>query len=510
MAIPFNVILHMNLQLTPQALKTAVKKLKFRTRAFINGKFVDALSGETFVTENPATGKTLARIAQCEAPDVDLAVKAGRKAFESGSWSRLRPADRKKIMLQFADLLEANAGEIALLDCLEAGKPIADCANMDVPDTIHCLRWHAETIDKLYDCVSPTGPENLALILREPVGVVGCVIPWNFPAQMAAWKLGPALATGNSVVLKPAELTSLSALRMAELASEAGLPDGVLNVVPGHGPTAGRAIGVHQDVDMVAFTGSTEVGRHFLNYAAESNLKRIILECGGKSPQVVLADAPDLDNVAQNAVGAAFWNMGENCSCGSRLIVHRKVKDELVSKVAELAKTWKVGDPLDPETRVGAMIEKPHLEKVLGYIQSGKQSGAKLVRGGRRILENTGGYFVEVTLFDEVTNQMKIAREEIFGPVLSVIAVNSEEEAVAIANDTNYGLAASVYTRDLNTAHRVAKAIRAGTVSVNCFSEGDITTPFGGFKESGFGGRDKSVWAHEQYTELKTIWMQLA
>ena len=499
----------MQLTLEKKAIQKAVARLKFRTQAFIDGKFVKAQSGKTFTTENPATGQPLAQIAACDAPDVDRAVKAARKAFESGAWSRQKPADRKKVLLKFADLLETHAGELALLDTLEAGKPIGDCATMDIPDTIYCIRWHAEAIDKIYDRVSPTGPENLALILREPVGVVGCVVPWNFPAQMVAWKIGPALAAGNSVVLKPAELTSLSAIRMAELAAEAGLPAGVFNVVPGYGETAGQAIGRHMDVDMVAFTGSTEVGRYFLKYAAESNLKRIILECGGKSPQVVFADAPDLDVVAANAVSAAFWNMGENCSCGSRLIVHKTIKDELVAKLSKLAKTWKVGDPLDPQNRLGAMIEKPHLEKVLGYIEAGKGEGAKLVLGGKRILEKSGGYFVEVTIFDEVSNRMKIAREEIFGPVLSVIPFSTEEEAIAMANDTNYGLAASLYTRDLNTAHRAARAIRAGTVSVNCFSEGDITTPFGGFKESGFGGRDKSLWAHEQYTELKTIWMQL-
>ncbi len=490
-------------------VKKTAAKLKFRTRAFIDGKFADAQIGKTFTTENPATGKPLAEIAACDTPDVDRAVKAARRSFESGVWSRLKPGERKKVLLKWADLLETNASELALLDTLEAGKPIGDCATMDIPDTIYCIRWHAEATDKLYSHVSPTGPENLGLVLREPVGVVGCVIPWNFPAQMAAWKLGPALAAGNSVVLKPAELTSLSAIRMAELAAEAGLPAGVLNVVPGLGETAGQAIGRHLDVDMVAFTGSTEVGRCFLRYAAESNLKRIILECGGKSPQVVFEDAPDLDSVANNAVGAAFWNMGENCSCGSRLIVHKRIKDELVERVAKLAKTWKVGDPLDPRNRLGAMIEKPHLEKVLGYIAAGKAEGARLVMGGQRILEKAGGYFVEVTIFDEVSNQMKIAREEIFGPVLSVISFSTEDEAIALANDTNYGLAASLYTQDLNRAHRAARAIRAGTVSVNCFSEGDITTPFGGFKQSGFFGRDKSIWAHQQYTELKTLWMQL-
>jgi 4-(gamma-glutamylamino)butanal dehydrogenase len=500
----------MSLELNSKSIRAAVAKLKFRTQAFIDGQFVKARSGKTFATENPATGKPLAEIAACDAPDVDRAVKAARKSFESGVWSGMKPGDRKKVLLQFADRLEANAGELALLDTLEAGKPISDCATMDIPDTIHCIRWHAEAVDKLYGHISPTCSDNLALILREPVGVVGCVVPWNFPAQMAAWKIGPALAAGNSVILKPAELTSLSAIRMAELAAEAGLPAGVFNVVPGFGETAGQALGRHRDVDMVAFTGSTEVGRFFLKYAAESNLKRIILECGGKSPQVVFEDAADLEAVATHAVSAAFWNMGENCSCGSRLIVHQSVKDELVSRIATLAQTWKVGDPLDPRSRLGAMIEKPHLEKVLAYIEAGTAEGANLVLGGKRILEKTGGYFVEVTLFDEVDNRMKIAREEIFGPVLSVISFDAEEEAIALANDTNYGLAASLYTRDLNRAHRAARAIRAGTVSVNCFSEGDITTPFGGFKESGFGGRDKSVWAHEQYTELKTIWMQLA
>jgi gamma-glutamyl-gamma-aminobutyraldehyde dehydrogenase len=500
----------MNYPLEVQAIRAAVPRLKFRTQAFIDGTFTPAQSGKTFTTENPATGKPLAQIAACDAPDVDRAVKAARKSFESGVWSRQKPADRKKVLLKFADVLEANAGELALLDTLEAGKPIADCATMDIPDTIACIRWHAEATDKIYDRVSPTGPENLALVLREPLGVVGCVVPWNFPAQMVAWKIGPALAAGNSVVLKPAELTSLSALRMAELAAGAGVPAGVFNVVPGFGETAGQAIGRHPDVNLVAFTGSTEVGRYFLKYSAESNLKRILLECGGKSPQVVFADAPELEVVANHAVSAAFWNMGENCSCGSRLIVHQSIKDELVARVARLAKTWKVGDPLDPQNRLGAMIEKPHLEKVLGYIAAGQAEGAKLVMGGNRILQETGGYFVEVTMFDVATHAMKIAREEIFGPVLSVISFSTEEEAVALANDTNYGLAASLYTQDLNRAHRVARALRAGTVSVNCFSEGDLTTPFGGFKESGFGGRDKSLWAHEQYTELKTIWMQLA
>ena len=499
----------MALELESAAIRQAAAKLKFRTKAFIGGKFADAASGRAFPTENPCTGETLARVAECDEVDVDRAVRAARTAFEKGTWSRMSPADRKRILLRLADLVEKYDWELALLDCLEAGKPIRDCATIDLPDTVKCLRWHAEAVDKLYDRVAPTGPENVALIVREPVGVVGAVIPWNFPVQMAAWKLAPALAGGNSVVLKPAEQTSLSALRLAELAAEAGLPDGVLNVTPGLGESAGQAIGRHMDVDMVAFTGSTEVGRLFLKYAAESNLKRIVLECGGKSPQVVMADAPNLDTVAEHVVSAAFWNMGENCSCGSRLVVAEALKSKLLEKVLALTRQWTVGDALDPATRIGALIEKTHLRKVLSYIEAGRAEGAALLLGGKQLRADSGGYFVEATVFEGVRSTMRIAREEIFGPVLSVLSFRDEAEAVSIANDTAYGLAASLHTANVGSAHRMARAIRAGTVSVNCYSEGDITTPFGGYKQSGFFGRDKSLHAHNQYTELKTIWLQL-
>lgn len=500
----------MNLTLEPKALKSAIGKLKFRTQAFIDGKFTPSASGKTYESLNPANNKKLADIAACNVEDVNRAVKAARQAFERGAWSKLKPGDRKGIMLKYVELLEKNAMEIALLDSLDAGKPIYDCVSIDIPDTIHCIHWHAELIDKLYDRMAPTGPENVAMIVREPMGVIGLLVPWNFPAQMAAWKLGPSLAAGNSVVLKPARQTSLSALRMAELAAEAGIPNGVFNVVTGDGPIIGKAICLHRDVDMVAFTGSTEVGRELLRYSADSNLKRVILELGGKSPQVVLADAPDLDLVAANALNSAFWNMGENCSSGSRLIVDRKLKDALLDKLIGLVKPLPVGDQTDPNTRVGPLITRSHMETVLHYIDAGKKEKAKIALGGKRILENTGGNYVEITIFDEVNNNMRIAREEIFGPVLAVLPVKDDEEAVRVANDTNYGLAASIYTQNVNRAHRVARALRAGTVSVNCYSEGDLTTPFGGFKESGFFGRDKSVYAHEQYTELKTIWMQIA
>ena len=481
----------------------------YRTQAFIDGRFRDAESGETLITENPATGRELARIAAGGAADIDAAVRAARRVFETGTWSRMAPAERKKTLLRYADLLEANLEELATLDALEAGKPITDCLEVDLPDTIRTFRWYAEAIDKIFDAVAPTGADALGLIVREPIGVVGAVLPWNFPILMAAWKAAPALAAGASLIIKPAELTSLSTIRMAELAAEAGIPAGVFNVVPGLGETAGEALGRHMDVDMVSFTGSTEVGRLFLKYAAESNLKKITLECGGKSPQLVLADPPDLDTVAEQVLIAALANQGENCSCGSRLIVQRSVHDELVERLVAGLPEWKVGDPMDPDTKLGPMIERPHLDKVLGYIEAGRADGARVAAGGNRILTETGGYFVAPTIFDNVSNSMSIAREEIFGPVLSTIPFDTEDEGLRLANETSYGLAASVYTRDLDAAFRVARAIRAGTVSVNSYSEGDVTTPFGGYKQSGFGGRDKGLEAFDQYTEKKTIWVTL-
>jgi gamma-glutamyl-gamma-aminobutyraldehyde dehydrogenase len=483
--------------------------MAFRTQAFIDGKFRDAASGQTFVTENPATGRPITEVAAGDAVDVDAAVRAARRAFEDGRWSRLAPVDRKQVLLRFADAIEANLEELATLDALEAGKPITDCRDVDLPDAVRTVRWYAEAIDKMFDAVAPTGPGALGLIVREPIGVVGAVVPWNFPLLMAIWKIAPALAAGNSMVVKPSKLTSLSAIRLAELASAAGLPDGALNVVPGPGGTAGQALGRHMDVDMVTFTGSTEVGRLFLTYAAESNLKGITLECGGKSPQVVLAEPPDLDLVADQVLFAALMNQGENCSCGSRLIVHRSVQEPLLERLVAKLPEWTVGDPMDAATRIGPMIERPHLDKVLGYISAGRSEGAHVLAGGGRILEESGGYFVAPTIFGDVGNSMKIAREEIFGPVLSAIPFDDEAEGIRLANETSYGLAASVYTRDLDAAFRVARALRAGTVGVNAYSEGDITTPFGGYKQSGFGGRDKGLEAFDQYTEKKTIWVTL-
>jgi gamma-glutamyl-gamma-aminobutyraldehyde dehydrogenase len=482
---------------------------KFRTQAFIDGAFRDAASGETFVSENPATGRPITEVASGDTVDIDAAVKAARRAFEDGRWSRMAPADRKTILLRYADAIEANSEELATLDALEGGKPITDCREVDLPETVKTVRWYAEAIDKVFDAVAPTGPDALGLIIREPVGVVGAVVPWNFPILMAAWKIAPALAAGNSMIVKPSRLTSLSAIRLAELAAGAGVPDGVLNVVPGSGAGAGQALGRHMDVDKVTFTGSTEVGREFLHYAAEGNLKEVTLELGGKSPSLVLAEPPDLGIVAEQVLFAALMNQGENCSCGSRLIVHRSVHDELVERLAAGLAAWPVGDPMNPATRIGPMIERPHLEKVMGYIARGRAEGARVVTGGDRVLESSGGYFVAPTIFDGVTNSMSIARDEIFGPVLSTIPFDDEAEGIRLANETSYGLAASIYTKDLDAAFRVSRALRAGVIGVNAYSEGDITTPFGGYKQSGFGGRDKGLEAFEQYTEKKTIWVTL-
>ena len=474
--------------------------------AFINGAFRPAASGKTFDTINPATGKVLAAIAACDSTDVDFAVSKAKEAFDDGRWRSLSPNERKTVLLKFAKLLEENSHELAVLESLDSGKPVRECQTIDVPDTIHTIRWHAELIDKIYDTTAPTGANALALVVREPIGVVGCVLPWNFPLLMLAWKIGPALAAGCSVIVKPAEQTSLTTLRVAELAHEAGVPAGVLNIVTGTGKDVGEPIGMHKDVAMVSFTGSTPTGRRFLRYAADSNLKRIVLECGGKNPAVVMNDAEDLDLVAEQVVSGAFWNMGENCSATSRLIVHASVKDELLTRIGAYLRDWKMGDPLDPENRVGSLVSPEHFEKVKSYLDQAISEKLSVVHGGR----TDKSIFVEPTVIDGVTAESRLFQEEIFGPILSVTTFSDISQAIALANDTPYGLAASVYTGSLRNAIRLSREIRAGVVTVNCFGEGDATTPFGGFKESGFGGRDKSIFAHDQYTELKTIWIDVS
>ncbi len=490
----------MNL-LTRDEYEAIAAGLTFPAGAFIDGGFRPALSGKTFATVNPATGKALADVADCGAEDVDFAVAKAREAFDDGRWSRIHPARRKDVLIRLCKLITRNSRELAVMESLDSGKTIFDCESVDLPETIDCLKWHAEAVDKIYDQVSPASDDHVALVVREPIGVVGLVLPWNFPLLMLAWKIGPALAAGCSVVVKPAPETTLTALRMAELAAEAGLPRGVLNVVPGGGPEVGEPIGRHMDIDMVSFTGSTTTGKRFLVYAAESNAKEVVLEMGGKNPAIVMDDAENLDRVAGHVVNGAFWNMGENCSASSRLVVHRAVKAELLERIRIHARHWNVGDPLDPATRVGALVSGAHFDKVRGYLDKAD----KVVFGGRA--ENG---FVEATVVELPDNDGILAREEIFGPVLGVIEVSSFDEAIRIANDTDYGLAASIFTANAKRAIRGARAIRAGTVTVNSYGEGDITTPFGGHKQSGFGGRDNSLHAHDQYTQLKTIWIDLA
>ena len=486
--------------LTTEEYRSIAAGLTLPTQAFIDGSFRAARSGKTFASVNPATGEELAKIAACGAEDVDFAVEKARDAFEDGRWSRLHPAERKAVLIRLAKLIKRNARELAVMESLDSGKTIYDCETVDLPETVNCLIWHAELIDKIYDQVSPASDDHIAMIVREPVGVVGLVLPWNFPLLMLAWKIGPALAAGCSVIVKPAEETSLTALRVAELAMEAGLPAGVLNVVPGFGPEVGEPLGRHMDVDAVSFTGSTETGRRFLTYAGESNLKEITLEMGGKNPAIVLDDAPNLDRVAAHVVNGAFWNMGENCSASSRLIVQKGVRAALLERIAAHLREWPVGDPLDPENRVGALVSNAHFDKVSSYLEKDLQV---LIGGAAK------GGFVEPTVV-AVDPDSRQAREEIFGPVLSVITVDTPDQAIRLANDTRYGLAASIFTSDIRRALRGARAIRAGTVTVNSFGEGDISTPFGGFKASGFGGRDNGIQAHDQYTQIKTIWVDLA
>lgn len=480
--------------------------IRFRDKAFIDGKFVAARSGRTFESINPATGETLAEVASCGEEDVDRAVASARRAFQSGSWSRSSPAHRKEVLLRLAQLLRENLQELALLESLDMGKLVADAATIDVPGSAGIFQWYAEAIDKLYDEVAPTGSGDLVLVRREPLGVVGAVVPWNFPLDMATWKCAPALAAGNSVVLKPAEQSPFSALRLAELAMEAGLPAGVLNVVPGLGETAGQALGRHMDVDCLAFTGSTAVGKMFLQYSGQSNMKQVWLETGGKSPNLVFADCANLDAAADMAAFGIFFNQGEVCSANSRLLVQRGVKDAMVEKLAARAAATQPGDPLDPASKMGALVDARHAANVMRFVEAGKKT-ARLVIGGDQVTVNGRGSFVQPTIFDDVSPQDTIAREEIFGPVLSIIAFDDEEEAIRIANDSVYGLAASLWTDSLSRAHRISERLHAGTVSVNTVDALSPMTPFGGFKQSGFG-RDLSLHALDKYTALKTTWIK--
>ncbi len=486
----------------------AARALHIDGRAFIAGARVAAFDGATFDCRSPIDGRSLAQVARCGAPDIDAAVACARRAFDDGRWSHKPPAARKKTLLRFAEAILAARDDLALLETLDMGKPVQQSLAVDVASAARCIAWYAEAVDKIYDEIAPTPRTALALVTREAMGVIGAVVPWNYPMIMAAWKLGPALAAGNSVVLKPSEKSPLSALRLAEIAVASGLPEGVFNVVPGYGHEAGEALALHMDVDAIGFTGSTRVGRKMLEYAGRSNLKRVYNELGGKSAFIVFPDFRDIQRAAQTVAGSMFFNQGESCNAPSRVFVHQSVADEFLAVVAAEAPKYAPGDPLSGRAETGAIVDETQMRTVLGYIEAGQREGATLRTGGRQALAETGGYFVEPTVFEGVSNRMKIAREEIFGPVMSVIAFETEAEAIAMANDSSYGLQASVWSHDINRAHRVARALNAGTVHVNQYDEDDITVPFGGFKQSG-NGRDKSLHAFDKVTELKTTWIRI-
>lgn len=487
--------------------KSIKDNLSFDGRAFINGQRVAAQDNETFICTSPLDGKKITDIARCKKADVDVAVTVSRAAFNDGRWSHLAPKKRKEILIRFADLIIKNAHELALTETLDMGKPISNSLNVDVHAAQNTIRWFGEAIDKVYDEVAPTPRNSLALVTREPVGVVAAVVPWNYPLLMTSWKIAPALAAGNSVILKPSEKSPLTALRLAELALEAGIPAGVFNVLPGFGHEAGAALAEHMDIDCIAFTGSTAVGKLIMQAAALSNLKRVWMELGGKSANIVFADAPDLDAAAAAAAGNVFYNQGESCNAPTRLYIEASIKDEFIAKVISHIPSFIPSDPLNTSTTMGAIVDDIQMNNILKYIESGKSEGAELLAGGSQTLQNTGGYYIEPTIFMAKPN-MTIVREEIFGPVLAAMSFDNEAQVITLANDSIYGLQAAVWTSNLSKAHRVARSLRAGTVHVNQYDDDDITVPFGGYKQSG-NGRDKSLHALDKYTELKTTWIKI-
>ena len=487
---------------------TDISPPNFDGRALINGRRCAAQDGQTFDDRSPVDGRVIAQIARGGAGDIDAAVAAARAAFNDRRWAGQPPAQRKRVLIKLAELLLAQRDELALTECLDMGKPLRFARSVDVAGAANCIRWYGEAVDKIYDEIAPTPADSLALITREPLGVVGVIVPWNYPLLMAAWKIAPALAAGNSVVLKPSEKSPLTALRLAELALEAGIPPGVFNVVPGYGPEAGSPLALHMDVDGIAFTGSTRVGKQIHVMAGQSNLKRAWTELGGKSPNIVFADCPNLDRAVEAAVNSVFFNQGESCNAPSRLFVEASIKDAFLDKALALVPRYQPADPLASGTIMGAVVDRTQLDTVLGFIESGQEQGARLLTGGAAVEPVAGGCYVQPTIFDGVSNDMRIAREEIFGPVLSVLSFSDAAEAVRQANDSLYGLQAAVWTRDLNKAHGVARALRAGTVHVNQYNDDDITVPFGGFRQSGIG-RDKSLHAFDKYTELKTTWIRI-
>lgn len=488
--------------------KKLASDFEHQTGAFINGDYVKALSEKTYQTINPATEQVTAEMAACGEEDVNVAVKAARTAFNKGSWSRMAPRDRGAILQKLAGFVIENADQLALMECLNVGKPIMEARMADINLASAALKWYGEAIDKITDEIIAT-PDNVrATITREPMGVVGVVVPWNFPLLMACWKIAPALAAGNSVIVKPSEQTPQSILKLAELAIQAGIPDGVFNVIPGTGEIAGSALGLHNDIDCLTFTGSTAVGKKFLEYSGQSNMKAVWLECGGKNPNIVMADCPDMEKAVMNAAMNVFFNQGEVCAAASRLLVEESIRDEFVEKVAAIGKTRIPGDPLNPETNLGAIVDKSQYDRINGYITKGQEEGAELILGGDTTKIDGSGYYINPTIFQNVKNDMTIAREEIFGPVLATISFNNIDEAIEIANDSPFGLAAGIWTSDINIAHKAARDIQAGAVSINSYSSIDIALPFGGYKQSGIGV-DKSIHAIEKYTNMKSTWLEL-
>jgi len=488
----------------PAAITDALSRLSLPGLAVIDGALVEAASGEVFHNVSPRDGKVINDVAACGQADVDRAVASARAAFEDGRWRDLGPRQKKAILFRLADLMERDAEELALLESLDVGKPIRDARAVDIPLAINTCRWYAEALDKVYGEVGTSPVDRLSYAVHEPLGVIGAIVPWNFPLHMAMWKVAPALAMGNSVVLKPAEQSPLTALKLGALALEAGLPPGVLNVVPGLGSVAGEALALSMDVDMIAFTGSGPVGRRLMEYSARSNLKRVSLELGGKSPQIVFADCPDLDAAAQAAAWGVFYNQGEVCTAASRLLVEASIKDDFLARVVAVARDMVPGDPLDPDTVFGAMVSERQMNTALDYIATADSQGGRRVLGGQRVRKESGGFYVEPTIFDCVEPDSTLAREEVFGPVLGVMSFRTEDEAIALANDTVYGLAAGLWTRDINRALRGARRLKAGLVWVNGWDACDITMPFGGFKQSGFG-RDRSLHALHKYADLKSV-----
>ncbi|MBD9595103.1 aldehyde dehydrogenase [Ensifer sp. ENS06] len=476
-------------------------------KLFIGGRWQESLSGQSLDVASPIDGRHLTTIADAAAGDVDAAVRAARAAFEKGSWSRVAPAQRKKVLTRIAEIIEAQALELAVLGVRDNGTEISMALKAEPGSAAGTFRYYAEALDKVYGEIAPSADNILGLVHREPIGVVAAIVPWNFPLMIGAWKIAPALAAGNSVVLKPAEGASLSLLRLAEICAEAGLPEGVLNVVTGRGATTGEAIGLHGDIDVLAFTGSGGVGRRLLEYSALSNLKRVYLELGGKSPNVVFADAPDLDQAARISAYGIFRNSGQVCVAGSRLLVERSIHEAFAEKVAAIAGSVKVGDPLRLATEAGAISSEVQLKKNLDFVREAEAEGARLRSGGKRILEETGGSYMQPTVFD-VQPDMKLAKEEVFGPVLAVIPFDDEVDALRIANATDYGLASAVWTANLSRAHRMVRGIRAGVVHVNTYGGADNTVPLGGVRQSG-NGHDKSLHALDKYIDLKTAWIQL-